>query len=439
MSSDGCNSRYNGLGQRVSQEVSSVVTDYLLDVQPGLYKVLAATTGGNTDRYIHDIMGIHSQEDHNGNWTYPALDHLGSVRAVFDDELNEDYFTQYAPYGDPFGSVGSNPTPYGFTGEPTDGNGLVHLRARYYNPDLGNFISLDPLETANRYAYANENPVNLTDPTGLQEFDPTASCELSPCDLYLPGTIERGRCLREEWLKSSATPTPALPCGGHEAYSPEWFACDDLRPKTSTSSPDFYGIPLDPECQRNRTAVLTPYTKSGRENIKSVGVIVSAEVALMVGFAPSVGLSVLLMFDVDLSNLSLNSLTSMLDIDSCHLFIGTEAGASLGLDPFQGGFYGAAWSTAQAENVGGFSANISGDWAGFNLGLSRSAGSGCNYSAFAGHDLLPLNGGAPTISFTFGGATDLSGLLSCKHVLDIAGITISEIGEQIIKTMTELD
>jgi hypothetical protein len=47
---------YNGLGQRLSQTVSSIVTEYLLDVQPGLSKVLTATTGGNCNenaRLIH--------------------------------------------------------------------------------------------------------------------------------------------------------------------------------------------------------------------------------------------------------------------------------------------------------------------------------------------------------------------------------------------------
>jgi len=173
------NKLYNGLGQRVSQEVSSVVTDYLPDVQPSLYKVLAATTSSNTDRYVHDVMGFHSQEDHNGNWSFTAPDHLGSVRAVYDESLNEDYFTRYAPYGDPFGSVGSNPTPFNFTGEPADSNGLVHLRARYYHPGLGNFISLDPLETANRYGYVDENPINFMDPSGLIYESPNGTTSIN--------------------------------------------------------------------------------------------------------------------------------------------------------------------------------------------------------------------------------------------------------------------
>lgn len=80
----------------------------------------------------------------------------------------------YAPYGIPWGEQGTAQTPFGFTGEPTDQNNLVHLRARYYSPVLGVFPSLDPLEgdipenrSLNRYGYVQGNPANFTDPIGM--------------------------------------------------------------------------------------------------------------------------------------------------------------------------------------------------------------------------------------------------------------------------------
>jgi RHS repeat-associated protein len=52
--------------------------------------------------------------------------------------------------------------------------GLVYLRQRYYNPEIGRFISRDPYEgeelkpiTKHSYQYADNNPVRYTDPTGL--------------------------------------------------------------------------------------------------------------------------------------------------------------------------------------------------------------------------------------------------------------------------------
>jgi RHS repeat-associated protein len=53
-----------------------------------------------------------------------------------------------------------------FAGEQRDEeSGLDYLRARYYDPETGRFLSLDPL--ASGYVYANNNPVNLVDPSGL--------------------------------------------------------------------------------------------------------------------------------------------------------------------------------------------------------------------------------------------------------------------------------
>ncbi len=57
-------------------------------------------------------------------------------------------------------------TAYGFTGELTDGNGLVYLRARYLAPALGTFASRDPWRgsasaprTWNGYAWVEGNVV----------------------------------------------------------------------------------------------------------------------------------------------------------------------------------------------------------------------------------------------------------------------------------------
>ena len=65
-------------------------------------------------------------------------------------------------------------TSYGFTGEWTDGMGLVNLRARYYAPSDGRFVSQDAWDgdeeipmSANLWLYVYGNPTTLTDPSGL--------------------------------------------------------------------------------------------------------------------------------------------------------------------------------------------------------------------------------------------------------------------------------
>ncbi len=63
--------------------------------------------------------------------------------------------------------------PYTFTGREWDKEiGLYYYRARYYDPDVGRFISEDPIGFAggdvNLYAYVVNNPVNWVDPWGLK-------------------------------------------------------------------------------------------------------------------------------------------------------------------------------------------------------------------------------------------------------------------------------
>jgi len=75
---------------------------------------------------------------------------------------------------DAFGSVRTHTgasTEWTFTGEQNDPTGLEYLRARYYDPAIGRFLTQDPLmgsaiapQTLNRYAYVLNSPVNWIDP-----------------------------------------------------------------------------------------------------------------------------------------------------------------------------------------------------------------------------------------------------------------------------------
>jgi len=58
-----------------------------------------------------------------------------------------------------------------FTGQMYDKeSGLYYMNARYYDPDIGTFMTADPaMSGLNHYAYASANPIRYTDPTGLEE------------------------------------------------------------------------------------------------------------------------------------------------------------------------------------------------------------------------------------------------------------------------------
>jgi RHS repeat-associated protein len=102
-------------------------------------------------------------------------DHLGSVRLVVNAETGQ--VVQRMDY-DAFGRVleDTNPgfQPFGFAGGLYDDDtGLVRFGARDYDAHSGRWTAKDPIlfgaGAANLYQYVNGNPVNLIDPTGLDE------------------------------------------------------------------------------------------------------------------------------------------------------------------------------------------------------------------------------------------------------------------------------
>ena len=79
---------------------------------------------------------------------------------------------QYTPYGTISHRTGTTDTPFLYAGQfgiQQDPNGLLHMRARYYSPELKRFINADPAGFAggmNWYAYANNSPLMYVDPDG---------------------------------------------------------------------------------------------------------------------------------------------------------------------------------------------------------------------------------------------------------------------------------
>jgi RHS repeat-associated protein len=122
-----------------------------------------------------------------GTRRYHHQDERGSVIAVSDASGNlVGSVNRYDEYGVPQGTLTGR---FGYTGQPwIPEAGLYHYRARAYNPAMGRFMQTDPIGFGggmNIYAYVGNNPVNRSDPTGLDcpESCPTVTGNRDPrCD-----------------------------------------------------------------------------------------------------------------------------------------------------------------------------------------------------------------------------------------------------------------
>jgi RHS repeat-associated protein len=164
---------YDSNGNRIRSEVNGNAVNYLIDESFVYPQVVSEYDDlGTVTTEYHRGLGLISM--YNGiNERFYRYDALGSVRALSDGNSVTDTY-DYDAYGEIRTRTGTTENSFMFTGEQYDEEtGNYYLRARYYNPSSGQFISRDSWEgddrnpiTLNKYAYANSNPAMFTDPSG---------------------------------------------------------------------------------------------------------------------------------------------------------------------------------------------------------------------------------------------------------------------------------
>jgi len=138
---------------QVLMRIKNGVTNYYIYGAGLLYQVTETATATNTLTYHYDYRG-------------------STITLTADNGIVVDRF-EYSLYATLTYRVGADDTPFLFNGRygvQTDPNGLLYMRARYYNPYLCRFINPDPSGFAgglNFFTYANGNPVSYLDPFGL--------------------------------------------------------------------------------------------------------------------------------------------------------------------------------------------------------------------------------------------------------------------------------
>ena len=161
---------YDGSGHRVATQSTvngtTTLTAYIGSIEE------VQTTGSSTQTTTYySVGGKRVAADVNGTFYYFGYDALGSLVAVLNSTGSLVGAQLYGPYGSSRYTTGILPTSIGFTGQQSDSTtGLDYYVARYYDPVIGAFLSVDSVQGNNvgmdPYAYVSGNPETLTDPTG---------------------------------------------------------------------------------------------------------------------------------------------------------------------------------------------------------------------------------------------------------------------------------
>ncbi|MCP2343147.1 RHS repeat-associated core domain-containing protein [Actinomadura rupiterrae] len=164
---------YDTAGQRFLRRDPTGATLYLPGQEVRLDK--GATTP-KAVRYYQHADGTVASRTSEGKVTFLLGDHHGTAEIAVNSADGTYARRRHTPFGAQRGNNGTWPALHegGFVGGTRDpSTGLTHLGARDYDPNTGRFISRDPViddndpQQLNGYAYSNNNPTNLLDPSGL--------------------------------------------------------------------------------------------------------------------------------------------------------------------------------------------------------------------------------------------------------------------------------
>lgn len=174
---------YDASDRRVSKSVGgSVIERYCYDGGTGELIMVLNGAGAEIAKYLYgdqpeQVLAEHIASQGANGYRWYVSDHQQSVRKVLGNTTDDNVAApvlgnlDYDAFGNRTIGTGTLPR-HQYTGQIYDSQtGLSYYGARYYDAGIGRFINQDPAEEGtNLYSYVFNDPMNLTDPSGMNAF-----------------------------------------------------------------------------------------------------------------------------------------------------------------------------------------------------------------------------------------------------------------------------
>lgn len=161
--------QYDAFGYRREATRNGITTRYALDIIKGLPEVIMETddSGNPTNYYIYGLGLISRIKADESTTHYYHYNFQGSTIALTDQNAEITHRYSYGDFGEvtKIEELDHNPFRFnGMVGIMHEVESIYFMRARYYDAEIGRFLSEDPIFSTNLYPF--NNPVTQLDPSG---------------------------------------------------------------------------------------------------------------------------------------------------------------------------------------------------------------------------------------------------------------------------------